>query len=58
MIIANPIYDAVFKYLLEDNEIAKILISNILNLKNLIMQTSAQKSKDHKTTTHISLKGT
>lgn len=33
MLIANPIYDSVFKYLLEDNEIAKILISNILNLK-------------------------
>lgn len=30
MIIANPIYDVVFKYLLEDVEIAKALLSNIL----------------------------
>ncbi len=33
MILANPIYDSVFKYLLEDNEVAKILISNILDIK-------------------------
>ncbi len=32
MIIANPIYDSVFKYLLDDNEAAKILISNILDI--------------------------
>ena len=30
MIIANPIYDSVFKYLLEDNELAKLIISTIL----------------------------
>ena len=30
MIIANPIYDAVFKYLLADNRIAKLLISTII----------------------------
>jgi hypothetical protein len=28
--IANPIYDVVFKYLLEDNRIAKLLISKII----------------------------
>ncbi len=33
MKLANPIYDSVFKYLLDDNEVAKILISNILNVK-------------------------
>jgi hypothetical protein len=33
MKLANPIYDSVFKYLLDDNEVAKILISNILGLK-------------------------
>jgi len=33
MILANPIYDSVFKYLLDDNEVAKILISNILDVK-------------------------
>ncbi len=31
MQIANPIYDAVFKYMMEDNEVAKLLISKILN---------------------------
>ncbi|MCP4402531.1 MAG: hypothetical protein GY801_35150 [bacterium] len=31
MHIANPIYDVVFKYLLEDNEIAKLLISTIIS---------------------------
>ena len=30
MRIANPIYDVVFKYLLEDNKIAKKLISLII----------------------------
>ena len=30
MIIANPIYDVVFKYLLEDIEIARELFSTIL----------------------------
>jgi hypothetical protein len=30
MLIANPIYDVVFKYLMEDNRIAKILISKII----------------------------
>ena len=33
MIIANPIYDTVFKYLLNDNQVAKVLISNILDIK-------------------------
>ena len=31
MIIANPIYDSVFKYLLDDNQVARVLISNILD---------------------------
>ena len=30
MQIANPIYDAVFKYLMDDNRVAKILISKII----------------------------
>ena len=29
MLIANPLYDQVFKYLFEDNEIAKGIIENI-----------------------------
>lgn len=30
MLIANPIYDVVFKYLLEDNKIAKLIIGKII----------------------------
>ncbi len=30
MVIANPIYDAVFKYLFEDNRIARLIISTII----------------------------
>jgi hypothetical protein len=28
--IANPIYDIVFKYMMEDNEVAKLLLSSII----------------------------
>ena len=31
--IANPIYDVVFKYLMSDNKIAKLLISDLLDVK-------------------------
>lgn len=31
MRIANPIYDVVFKYMMEDNEVAKLLISTIID---------------------------
>ena len=30
MEIANPIYDVVFKYLMEDNDIARLIISTII----------------------------
>ncbi|MEW6364302.1 MAG: hypothetical protein AB1714_06640 [Acidobacteriota bacterium] len=30
MIIANPIYDSVFKYLMEDNRVARLVISTII----------------------------
>ena len=33
MTIANPIYDIVFKYLLEDLDIAKGILSTILNVE-------------------------
>lgn len=33
MYIANPIYDVVFKYLMEDAKIAKILISSIIGME-------------------------
>lgn len=31
MKIANPIYDVVFKYMMEDNEFAKLVISTIID---------------------------
>jgi hypothetical protein len=31
MLIANPIYDCVFKYLLEDNKVARLIISTLLD---------------------------
>jgi hypothetical protein len=34
ILIANPIYDVVFKYLLEDIDIAKELLSTILGTKH------------------------
>ena len=30
MIIANPIYDTVFKYMMEDNTVAKLIVSSII----------------------------
>ena len=30
MIIANPIYDTVFKYMMEDNTVAKLFVSSII----------------------------
>ena len=30
MLIANPIYDVVFKYLMDDNKVAKLFISTII----------------------------
>jgi hypothetical protein len=30
MYIANPIYDVVFKYLMEDSQVAKLLIGKII----------------------------
>ena len=33
MLIANPIYDIVFKYLLDDNKVAKLFIGAILNVE-------------------------
>ena len=31
--IANPIYDAVFKFMMNDNEVAKLLLSAIIGEK-------------------------
>ena len=42
MLIANPIYDAVFKFLLEDNKIAKLLLSDLLQLEILDLEYKPQ----------------
>jgi hypothetical protein len=42
MLIANPIYEAVFKYLLDDNQVARLLIGSILDIpiENLHLEPS------------------
>jgi hypothetical protein len=35
MLIANPIYDSVFKYMMDDNKVAKLLLSAIIG-KNIV----------------------
>jgi len=42
MRIANPIYDAVFKYLLEDNRLAKLIISTIIGAEILELTLQPQ----------------
>ena len=42
MQIANPIYDTIFKYLMEDIEIAKIILSAILNEEILTVEVKPQ----------------
>ena len=36
--VCNPIYDTVFKYLVEDERVAKVLLGGILNKKNRVCQ--------------------
>jgi hypothetical protein len=42
MYIANPIYDVAFKYMLEDNKIAKLFLSAIIGEKITELEFSAQ----------------
>jgi hypothetical protein len=44
MIIANPIYDTVFKYLMEDADIAKGLLSMILNVEIMELTVKPQET--------------
>ena len=44
MRIANPIYDVIFKYLLEDLEIARLLLSKIINEEITHIEVQAQES--------------
>ncbi len=58
-IIPNPIYDVVFKYLMEDNESAKIVLSTLINenIKKLTFEpvSHTEKIKDPKTEKEIKL---
>ena len=55
MIIANPIYDVVFKYLLEDVEIARELMSTILGEEVLSLEVKPQETATEKTGGGISI---
>ena len=44
MLIANPIYDSVFKYLLEDNEVARELLSAILDEQIVSIEVKPQET--------------
>ena len=54
ILIANPIYDVVFKYLMEDNEIAKLVISTIIGEEIVDLQPNPQE----RTTEKVKIKGT
>jgi hypothetical protein len=44
MEIANPIYDVVFKYLMEDNDIARLIISTIIKQNVISLELKPQES--------------
>jgi len=58
-VIPNPIYDVVFKYLMEDNESAKTILSTLINekIKNLKFEhiSKTEKITDPKTDKEIKL---
>ena len=55
MIIANPIYDVVFKYLLEDIDIARELLSTILGEEILSLDLKPQETATENTASSISI---
>ena len=55
MIIANPIYDVVFKYLLEDVEIARELLSSILGEEIQSLELKPQETATEKSGGGISI---
>ena len=62
MKIANPIYDVVFKYLMEDIEIAKAILSAILNIEIVSLEMKPQELStqysDHLRLVRIDFKAT
>ena len=55
MLIANPIYDVVFKYLLEDIEIARELLSTILGEEIVSLELKPQETATEQTAYGISI---
>lgn len=55
MIIANPLYDVVFKYLLEDVEIARELLSTILGEEVLSVELKPQETITENTASSVSI---
>ena len=55
MLIANPIYDVVFKYLLEDIEIARELLSTILGEEIINLELKPQETATEHTSYSISI---
>jgi hypothetical protein len=55
MIIANPIYDVVFKYLLEDTEIARELLSTILGEEIVSIELKPQESTTESAASSVSI---
>ena len=47
MLIANAIYDVIFKYLMEDDLIAKDILSVILNVEIISLQLQPQEVLSH-----------
>ena len=55
MIIANPIYDVVFKYLLEDIEIARELLSTILGEEVISLDLKPQETATERSGSSVSI---
>ena len=47
MHIANPIYDVVFKYMLEDNKVARLLLSAVIGEQIVELDFSAEQKVEH-----------
>ena len=54
MEIANPIYDVVFKYMMEDNTVAKLLISSIIGEEIVSLEPKPQEHTREKDVAKIS----
>ncbi|MCP5500348.1 MAG: hypothetical protein H7A25_10625 [Leptospiraceae bacterium] len=56
IIIPNPIYDVVFRYLMEDEESAKIILSTLINEKIISIKPEPQSKTEKKESSAIPLK--